>query len=496
MSKQTQNQNNEAQMTDEELLDFTMVKMLFREPFYANLLINMNKQLTTEVPTAAVYVTDNVNLIVNPYWFRNMNLDQRIDILKHECHHVINNHFVRFRELEPQIYEEKEKTMHEKYESLQNASLLNQAADFAINEYLPNFPKVTQAFDKEGKKLVQPDMIKGPNGQPIPNPKAGQPVEFPLCVVNEVKKMRPDLKNMKNESTTEYYYTFLKQEQEKQKQQQQQQGGGQGQGQGQGQQGDEDGDGQGNTNNLTGAGTVDDHSYWHKSDASDEQITRKVKEVVNKAAEQTSEKDMGKLPGDVKLAIDRLNYVPRDWRQDIQRFAARVSEMKIEASRKKRNRRYGVLYPGAKIYPELTLAIGWDTSGSMGEEERNQINAELVRLHNMGVKMTVIECDSRVAQVFQFDAKKPLEVKGGGGTAFKPVFDVIDKQFKNEVDGCIYFTDGECYDEKIKTPPFPVLWALTTGYGGKHNDSYVKKYFNGSRMHTQTTKVEIKKKTR
>lgn len=490
MAKQTA-QDNESQMTIEELVDYTMVKMLFREPFYANLLINMNKQLTTEVPTAAVYVTDVVNLIINPHWFKNMNLDQRIDVLKHECHHVINNHFVRFRELEPHIYENKEQTMEQKYESLQNASLLNQAADFAINEYLPNLPRVTSAFDKDGNKLVQPDMIADANGQPVANPKAGQPIEFPLCVVDEVKKLRPDLKSMQKEKTMEYYYTFLKQEQEKQKQQQQQQGGGQG-----GQQGQPDPNGQPDHNNPTGAGTLDDHSYWHKSDASDEQITRKVKEVVNKAVEQTSEKDMGKMPADVKLAIDRLNYVPRDWRQDVQRFAARASEMKTESSRKKRNRRYGVLYPGSKIFPELTLAIGWDTSGSMGEEERNQINAELVRLHNMGVKMTVIECDSRVAQVFPFDPKKPLEVKGGGGTAFKPVFDHVNKEMKDEVDGLIYFTDGECYDEKIKTPPFPVLWALTTGYGGKHNDSYVKKYFNGSRPHTQTTKVEIKRKTR
>lgn len=481
MSKQT-TADNESNMTIEELVDYTMVKMLFREPFYANLLINMNKQLTTEVPTAAVYVTDNVNLIINPHWFKNMNLDQRIDVLKHECHHVINNHFVRFRELEPQMYEQKEQTMHEKYDSLQNASLLNQSADFAINEFLPNIPKVTNAFDKDGKKLLQPDTL--PDGKP--NPNAGKAIEFPLCVVNEVKKIRPDLKAMKNESTTEYYYTFLKQEQEKQKQKNGQQGGGQGQpGQGQPQpgQGDE---------NLTGAGTLDDHSYWHKSEASDEQITRKVKEVVNKAAEQTAEKDMGKLPADVKLAIDKLNYVARDWRQDIQRFAAKVSEMKIETSRKKRNRRYGVLYPGSKIYPELTLAIGWDTSGSMGPEERNQINAELIRLHNMGVKMTIIECDARIAQVFDFDPKKPLEVKGGGGTAFKPVFDHIEKEMNGEVDGLIYFTDGECYNETIKTPKFPVLWALTPSF----NDKYIKQYFKGSRAHTQTTKVEIKKKTR
>lgn len=469
----TNNTVDESLLTFEELFDMTMVKMLFREPFYANLLINMNKQVTTDVPTAAVYVTDNVNLIINPFFFRNLNLDQRIDLLKHECHHVINNHFVRFREVEPEILEQTEKTLEEKYQDMANASLMNQAADFAINEYLPNLPKKVNLFDKAGNKL--------------PDPKTGKAAEIDLCIVKEAKKLRPDLKDMQDKSTMEHYYTFLKKKEEENKKNGKgkgQGGGGQGGG-GQGQGQPEDGEG-------NGMGTLDDHSYWHKSEASDEQITRKVKDVVNKAAEQTNDKDMGNLPGDVKLAIDKLNHVPRDWRQDIQRFAARVSEMIIESSRKRRNRRYGIMYAGTKIYPQLHLTIGWDTSGSMGEEERNQINSELVRLHNLGVAMTVIECDAAVNQVFEFNPKVPLQIKGGGGTAFKPVFEHIEKKMSNETDGLIYFTDGCCWGETIKTPPFPVLWALTPPF----DEKYVKTLFKSSKPHTQTTKIEIKRKTK
>lgn len=383
--------------------------------------------------------------------------------LVHNCHHVINNHFVRFREVEPEMIEDKERTLEEKYENMTNASLMNQAADFAINEYLPNLPRKVNLFDKEGNKLQ--------------DPKTGKVAEIDLCIVKEAKKISPNLKDMQEKSTMEHYYTFLKQKQEENKK------NGKGQGSGQGSPGDQEGDGR---------GTLDDHSYWHKSDASDEQITRKVKEVVNKAAEQTNEKDMGNLPGDVKLSIDKLNYVPRDWRQDIQRFAARVSEVIIEASRKRRNRRYGIMYAGNKIYPQLHLAVCWDSSGSMGEEERNQINAELIRLHNLGVSMTVIECDAVVQNVHAFDPRTPLVLKGGGGTAFKPAFEYIENTLKNNVDGVIYCTDGCCWGEKIKTPPFPVLWALTPPF----DESHVKQLFNGSKQHTQTTKIEIKKKTR
>lgn len=454
MSKKT-NTIDESLLTIDELFDLTMVKMLFKEPFYANLLINMNKQLTTDVPTAAVFVTDNVNLIINPYFFRNLNLDQRIDLLKHECGHVINNHFVRFRDIEPEIFEEKEKSLEEKFQDMSSASVMNQAADFAINEYLPNLPSKINLFDETGEKIL--------------DNKTGLPAEIDLCIVKEVKKLRPDLKNMQEKSTMEHYYTFLKKEQENQK--------------------NKNGQGQSGKNEI---GTIDDHSYWHKGEASDEQISSKVKEVVNKAAEQTSEKDMADLPGDIKLAIDKLNYVPRDWRQDIQRFAARVAETVIESSRKRRNRRYGIMYPGNKIYPELHITTIWDSSGSMGEEERNQINAELVRLYQLGVKMTVIECDSIIQNVHEFDPKKPLVLKGGGGTAFKPAFDYIEKEMKNETDAIIYFTDGCCWGEDINTPKVPVLWALTPPF----DESHIKKLFKGSKQHIQTTKVEIRKKTK
>jgi predicted metal-dependent peptidase len=442
---------NKAMCIAQELMEQSVVELIFNEPFYANLIMNMRREFTVDLPTLGVNVTDQVNLFINPYFFNAMTLPERVDVLKHEAHHVLNNHFVRFRDIEPQVFENKEKTIGERIMDMQKASLTNQAADFAINEFLHNLPRKVKMFDQNGNVACNPTEIDDGKGNKVPNPdkNAGKPIEADLCFVANLKKKFPDIKEKQN---MEYYYEYIKENQDK------------------------------NNQNGQGQGMVlDDHSLWHESDQTEDDITQKVKDIVNKAVEQTQDKDMGKMSGDILAAIQKLNHVPKDWRQDIQRFVARSAEMIVENTRKRRNRRYGILHAGTRTYPQLHIAIGIDTSGSVGDEEVAQFFAEIGRLHNMNVTLTIIECDTQVNNVYKFDPKKPFQVKGRGGTAFKPIFDRIEKD-KMDIDGLIYFTDGECWGEQIEKPRYPVLWALTPPFK-----------LQGINFGAQT-KVEVKKK--
>ena len=470
-AKKAQDQQDTAIIPDVDIkgandaLEEAMMDLIYDEPFFANLTLNMRRQFTTKFPSLAVNVTDEVNLWINPYFFMSMTVPERIDCIKHECLHVINNHFVRFRDLEPHIYDDNiKRTAQDRAGDQQTASVLNQAADYAINEYLPRLPKEVRFFDKNGKAFVQPATFADGS----PNPDAGKEMKGRLLFVKDLKQKNPAIAEREN---LEYYYEFLKEKQQKQN------GGGgkgqpqKGQGQGQPQQGQGQGDGV----------VLDDHSAWHESDATEDQITQKVKEVVNKAVEQTGDKAMGSVAGHIIQSIQKLNHVPKDWRQDIQRFVARTAEIIIESTRKKRNRRYGILYAGTKTYPKLNIALAMDTSGSVGDEELLQFHAEMVRLHNMEITLTVIECDTQVNRVYKFDPKQEFKVAGRGGTRFAPVFEYISKE-KMELDGLIYFTDGECYGEDIKKPNYPVLWALTPPF--RLNDL----------KFGHKTKVEVKKK--
>ena len=374
------------------------------------------------------------------------------DTLVHNCHHVLNNHFVRFRDIEPRVFENTDKSIFERIQDMQKASLTNQAADFAINEYLPNLPRKVKMFDQNGNAITTPTHIEDATGKKIVNPdkNAGKPIESDLCFVDNLKKKYP---NINNKQTMEYYYEFLKQEQE-----------------------NNGGDG-------TGMIVLDDHDLWHETDNTEDDITQKVKDAVNKAVEQTADKDMGKMSGDVLSAIEKLNHQAKDWRQDIQKFVARSAEIIIESTRKRRNRRYGILHAGTRTYPKLNIAVAIDTSGSVNDECISQFHSEIVRLHNMNITLTILECDTQVNRVYVFDPKKPFTIVGRGGTAFKPVFDRIESD-KMEIDGLIYFSDGECYNEDIKKPRYSVLWALCPPFK-----------LHGINFGAQT-KIEIRKRVR
>jgi predicted metal-dependent peptidase len=81
---------------------------------------------------------------------------------------------------------------------------------------------------------------------------------------------------------------------------------------------------------------------------------------------------------------------------------------------------------------------------------------EMEAIHKCGVKITVIEADCDVKNVYEFDSKKQPDFKGRGGTAYNgPI-----KHAKSlKVDGILYFGDGDCAD-RPEDPKIPFLWAL------------------------------------
>lgn len=430
LSEAEQQKVNKATNDAIENLERTVVDLIFEENFYANMIMGMRREFTTKLPTLGVNVTDQVNLYVNPFFFNALDEKARYDVLRHEVGHVLHNHFVRFRDMEPKVFDGKDKSLFDKIMDMQKASMSNKAADAAINEYLPNLPKKVKMFDQKGNPIITPKEITDEKGNNIPNPdkNAGKPIEADLVFVELLKKKFPDIEH---KQTMEYYYEYFKQKQE-----------------------------ENNENGTAQYIVLDDHDLWHETDNTEDDITQKVKDAVNKAIEQTSEKDMGKLPAEVHQAIHKLNHVPKDWRQDVQRFVAKSAEILIENSRKKRNRRYGILYPGIKVYPKLNIAVAIDTSGSVDDECVSQFFSEIERLHNMEINITIIECDCKINDVYKFNPNKPWKIGGRGGTSFKPVFDRI-AQDKMDIDGLIYFTDGQCWGEEIKKPKYAVLWALT-----------------------------------
>lgn len=106
------------------------------------------------------------------------------------------------------------------------------------------------------------------------------------------------------------------------------------------------------------------------------------------------------------------------------------------------------------------LFIAIDTSGSVKGEivksfiEKTYNILKSTQFFSVKTEVYIIQCDSEIKEVKILKSAEEIEdyiknisLKGFGGTDFRPVFQYVDEIFnssqKNEVNGLIYFTDGD-----------------------------------------------------
>lgn len=214
---------------------------------------------------------------------------------------------------------------------------------------------------------------------------------------------------------------------------------------------------------MTGGGGFDG-----KGDLADAESQADLADL--QASIQTAAK-MAKACGDKSSLIDRIlgkDHKPIVKWTDVLRHLM-TSSAKDDYSYRRPNKRFvghGLYLPSLWSDSIGKLVVAVDTSGSMGEEEMNQCAAEIRSIvedcHPECVE--VIYCDSKVAHVETFQPSDPIHLhpKGGGGTAFKPVFDYVAANTQGRVAALIYLTDMCTNDlDEITPPSYPVLWGVT-----------------------------------
>jgi predicted metal-dependent peptidase len=125
------------------------------------------------------------------------------------------------------------------------------------------------------------------------------------------------------------------------------------------------------------------------------------------------------------------------------------------------------------------VAIGIDSSGSMGDATINKICGELFRLiTRYPVSFDVFVCDCAIRdRIMNIDKveklKKVSEIGGAGGTSFKPVFKEIEKAKKakgrkrRNYKTLIYFTDGYGDQDSLKEPKGLKTYWVVDDQGSK-----------------------------
>jgi predicted metal-dependent peptidase len=182
------------------------------------------------------------------------------------------------------------------------------------------------------------------------------------------------------------------------------------------------------------------------------------------ATAQAATLSKGNLPADLRKMIDdELLDPPLPYHVLLRDFLQRTARNDYNWSRP--NRRYlsrGIILPGLLSDELPTVVIGNDTSGSCWEYQA-QFGKEVSGiLGSFQTTTIVVHADARVQKVDEYrteDLPIDFQVRGGGGTDFRPVFNYVEKE--GITPSClIYLTD--LYGSFPNEPPeYPVMWICT-----------------------------------
>lgn len=243
--------------------------------------------------------------------------------------------------------------------------------------------------------------------------------------------------------------------------------GGQGQGQSSGGQGQPPpgAGGQPNQQGTGGKTPIDAHVY-EVSTATESEVKRQIASARNQA------KAMGNMPANLERWVENMLAPKVNWRERMRHLITKVlgrDTTTWTAPHRRRLMTQKIYYPSYTGFGAGTVVWATDTSGSMGSKEFDASFAEVADILQTckPEKLFMMACDAKVHNVHELASyadvygEKP-EMRGGGGTAFAPVFDKVE-ELGLTPDILIYFTDGYGNFPSEK-PDYPVLWVSTTDH--------------------------------
>jgi predicted metal-dependent peptidase len=221
-----------------------------------------------------------------------------------------------------------------------------------------------------------------------------------------------------------------------------------------------DGDGNGDGDGPGGPGNDLEDGEGNTAEQAQEAAEWKIK--VAQAAQAA--KMMGKLSANMARLVDEVLKPKVDWRDVLQRFVQKAkSDQRTFARPNRRFLSQGLYLPtvSGEVLGELVFAV--DMSGSISQKECDQFAAECRTVFEDGkpYKLHLIFFSHTVCghDVIGRDDEFVFNARGGGGTAFSPVFKHIEEQGIEPV-GIVFLTDLCCYDFG-DAPACPVLWVST-----------------------------------
>jgi predicted metal-dependent peptidase len=181
------------------------------------------------------------------------------------------------------------------------------------------------------------------------------------------------------------------------------------------------------------------------------------------AAAAQRAREAGKLSGQLARLTEVALAAQVSWRALLAQYLSQIARDDYTWQRPSR-REGDVIWPSLRSHAgDIHVAI--DVSGSVNDADLAEFMGELNALKGTTpVRITLFACDSDLAEgaPWTFEPwdqlRLPRQFTGGGGTAFAPVFDWIERAGQ-QPDALVYFTDADGEFPKM-APNYPVLWVV------------------------------------
>lgn len=451
----------EVEKKAEEKISVAKSRLMQQEPFFAMLLFKMPVYPNYDIPTMA---TDGTILLYNPFFVADKLLRKDVFfVLLHEIEHVFLKHNIRGpikardanklfkrrqemakRKIKDVFFDQHLETIQHKLKEW------NYATDYVINGHIKDTLGIphSKALEAEENPMKAREKAKNDKtwiGMKYDPKWTDKDSEF---VYKKIKTDKPDGKNKCPEC------------------------GGSGKGKP-----DKNGQPQPCPNGCAdqdgmGIGGILPLGLGEITEAEAKTLEKEFEGDVKAAA--VSARKAGKLPKGVEGIIDSLYTTTTPW-QDILRTVF-TSINKQDYTFQYPNKRYtqhqmdyGVIMPS--LWGEEFVDVGFicDTSGSMGQKEKEYCASELRQiLEDYPIRLHVLYCDSQAyvknIQVFTKEdiqaGKLILKPKGGGGTRMRPAFNYYRDNKEHTFEAVICMTDMYLSDwgQLGPEPEFSTYW--------------------------------------
>ncbi len=464
-------------------------RLLIKNPFYGLFCLSLPKEVTTKAPTLRVTKQGiSCCLQINPDFWEQHTDDEQIALLMHELGHICFQHMF----------------MHD---SFADQKMFNVSADCEVNSYIENLPKdgctpewLSQKINKYLEKgmgtkkyyeaiqdyLNQQQRAQAQNPQQPCNGGQGGSSQSQSSQQNSQENQQQSSQSSSSPSEATQDNNPQKEEQQPSSPQenpqsqpdtQEEKDNSQEQSQGQQKKSEDEGvDSQEKQESQypdefeKEFNHLDDHSTWDDFDnvpeATKQLMQNNINTILKNTAEQV-EKMHGTIPGEFSELIEKLREKKPEvfnWKAYFRRLLGSIYDVNIRSTRRKVSKRFEGA-AGIQHKKKVSILVAIDTSGSVSQQELQEFFSEIDYVYKAGARVTILQCDTRINAIEEYDGKNIPEIKGRGGTEFDPPVDYYVKH-KKEYASLIYFTDGEA--TLPRKNPSGMVWVISSH--GYHQD--------------------------